>query len=119
MVLPVNETNSPVWLEWKGWLKWLASASAVFAGIWWLVSRDATGTLIAAAVPWGIALGGLLITVLWGITIDRSRTYIISYTPDYVMNKLNAAAQHFTWITSNANRTRGNDDKKCCGATTP
>jgi len=69
MVLPVHESGSREWRQWKGLAKWLSSASGLFAVVWWLVSRDARGSLMAALVPWGLALGCLVIVMLWSIVL--------------------------------------------------
>lgn len=67
MVLPIHETNGSEWPKWRLWIVRIAGASVVFAGVWWLVSRDKTETLVAAGLPWAIALACLAITLLWAV----------------------------------------------------
>ena len=50
-------------------MKWVSSASVLFAVVWWLVSRDARGAVMAALVPWGLALGCLVIVMLWSVVL--------------------------------------------------
>ena len=40
MVLPGHETNGQEWPKWKWSIMTIAGASALFAGVWWLVSRN-------------------------------------------------------------------------------
>jgi hypothetical protein len=65
MVLPIHETGGSECRKWRGWIVRVLGASAVFAGVWWLVSRDKTETLIAASLPWAIAAGCLAVTLTW------------------------------------------------------
>ena len=69
MVLSVHETSGREWRQWTWLIKWVASASILFAVVWWLVSSDAKASLIAAMVPWALAVGGVGITVVWSIAL--------------------------------------------------
>lgn len=69
MVLPIHETGAPEWPKWRRSLTRLLWASVLLAIVWWLVSRDKTETMIAAAVPWAIALGFLAATLVSAVVI--------------------------------------------------
>lgn len=69
MVLPIHETNGPEWPKWRWWIVRIAGASVICAGVWWLISRDKTETLVAAGLPWAFALACLAITLLWAVVI--------------------------------------------------
>ena len=57
----------PEWPEWKWWLIGLAGASALFAGIWGLITQDMMQTLLAAALPWAFIGACFIITLSWAI----------------------------------------------------
>lgn len=65
MVLPVHESTGPEWPKWKRLIGGVAGASAAFAGVWWLMSRDGPGTLVAAVLPWFFAVLCILVALVW------------------------------------------------------
>ena len=69
MVLPVSESDAPEWPKWRWWLTRLLIASLVCGGVWWLLSRDATETAYAAALPWLFAFAFLAISLIWTIAL--------------------------------------------------
>jgi peptidoglycan biosynthesis protein MviN/MurJ (putative lipid II flippase) len=69
MVLPIHETGDPEWPKWRWWIIRIAGASALFAGVWWLLSRDKAETLIAAAIPWAFVVGCLAISLIWAFVM--------------------------------------------------
>ena len=76
MVIAVRETMGQKWPVWRWWLKWVAVSSVIFAGIWWAVSRDLKGTLIAASIPWGFAVYGLVLSLVWAVVLIPLMTIV-------------------------------------------
>jgi hypothetical protein len=69
MVIPAKGTDGPEWPRWRAWIIVVADASVMMGAIVWLLSRDKTIALAAAAFPWGIALAFLAITAVWLIMV--------------------------------------------------
>lgn len=69
MVLSIHETSGGSWSMWRWWITRITGASALFAGLWWAITRDTPGTMIAAAIPWVFALMGLVFAIVWAVAL--------------------------------------------------
>lgn len=67
--MSIHRKNGPEWAEWKWWLLGIAVTSAIFAGIWGLITRDMIQTLLAAVLPFAFVGACLVITLSWAIVM--------------------------------------------------
>jgi ABC-type multidrug transport system permease subunit len=67
MVMPIHRTEGPEWPEWKRWLIGLVATSAIFTGIWGLITQDLMQALFAAALPFVLVGACLIITLSWAV----------------------------------------------------
>lgn len=69
MVVTAHGVNGPEGPKWRRMLILLFGASMVFSVVLWLTRRDIKETLVAALIPWAIALYFLAVSLIWSVVL--------------------------------------------------